>query len=225
MMLIRHITAAAVLLWGIPPTLGAQSGCCPYINGIMVLPSNPTTADSLTIVFTTTTPNQGIQHYFSASQSGSILQVEACFWNGLATALKTFSDTLRLPPQPVGPYQVHYTAFATEDPNQCVPSDTNFMSISFEVTAPNSGLLPDTEQALLQIFPNPFSSQMFIQCLEEDNNVSGYFVNFDGQILAAFQFSSTSPFVFIHPGWPPGIYFLRLDFADKSVWQKVLISE
>jgi len=77
----------------------ATSQCCPYINNVEIIPGSPTTADSVKIVTTVTTLNQGM--FLNSSWSfngitGTNIAIEACYYNGFLTATQTYYDTLEI---------------------------------------------------------------------------------------------------------------------------------
>ncbi|MCS6991671.1 MAG: hypothetical protein NZL95_07395 [Chitinophagales bacterium] len=115
-------------------SFSAQAQCCPYINGIYVLPSNPTTADDIKIVTHTTTPNLGSKIYYSVSQTSNAFNISACFWEGILTMLKDFYDTTHVGMLPAGTYIINYLAFSSTSPDSCQFSDYNIQTQYFTVT-------------------------------------------------------------------------------------------
>lgn len=116
----------------LPSLSNAQ--CCPYIDGVVVYPTNPTPTDDITIEFTVTTPNMGAYlgetHYID----GDTVVINACYYVGMLTALQTFVETTTIPALPAGNYFIRLHATETSDATQCIPMTSNDSVFSFTVS-------------------------------------------------------------------------------------------
>ncbi len=128
------------------------SQCCPYINGIEVIPVNPTTTDNIKIVTTVTTPNLGQFISSSYSISNDTIFVEACYFSGFLTAVQTYTDTLTIGTLPAGNHVVHLTAFQSND-TVCTYSDTNMSTLNFFVNGGGIGSMPENFSKVGVLYP------------------------------------------------------------------------
>ena len=130
------------------------SQCCPYINGIEVIPATPITTDNIKIVTTVTTPNQGQFITSGYTVLNDTIFVEACYYSGLATALQTYTDTLTIGLLPAGDHAVHLTAFQSND-TVCTYSDTTSSSFNFYVNGGIIGSVPENSTSVGVLYPYP----------------------------------------------------------------------
>ena len=140
---------------GVAATAIAQ--CCPYINGIEVLPAMPTDDDSVYVMTTVTTPNQGEYLGESHFVFNDTIYIDACYYSGMLTALETYIDTINVGLLAPGTYHVKLTARISNDFNQCVPTGQFQDSVfaPFEVTVSND--INDLHQPVVSVYPNPAS--------------------------------------------------------------------
>jgi hypothetical protein len=138
----------------------AAGQCCPYIDDVTVDPANPSATDPISIYTVVTTPNIGsfIQH--SHFVSGDTVYLEACYWEGMATALWTIYDTFNIGPLPAGDYTIVFTAQLSTEMDQCVVSDWETDTSAFTVTGVAG--IDDPEAEVWQLYPNPVSSVLSI---------------------------------------------------------------
>lgn len=139
----------------------ANSQCCPYIDTVEVLPSNPTTTDNVKIATTVMTPSQGSFISSSYSISGNTIDVQACYYSGLLPATQTFFDTLDIGTLAAGTYTVNFTAFQSSD-TVCNYMDSTIAILDFIVTGDTADL-PSLKQEVGRIYPNPNSGAFAIE--------------------------------------------------------------
>jgi hypothetical protein len=109
--------------------------CCPYLDYVYVLPTNPDDNDTISIYFGATTPNMGANLGYSYNIVNNTITILACYYSGSLTALQSYHDTLHLDPVLEGTYSVHYIAQQSSDPDNCVASSSQDSIISFTVSA------------------------------------------------------------------------------------------
>lgn len=111
----------------------AKAQCCPYINGVTILPANPAATDTVRVVMNVTTPSQGSFIGATHSTSGMQINVSACYYSGMLPALQNYVDTLTLGVLPVGTYTLHFTALQSANASYCQPVDSTQISTGFTV--------------------------------------------------------------------------------------------
>jgi len=135
----KNIIRVSAFLLAIMPALSFGQ-CCPYIDGIEVHPPSPTTNDNVTIVYTVTTPNQGAYLGETHTLSGDTVVINACYYNGMLTALQTYTDSITVAPLPQGNHFVRLHASISDDMTQCVP--TQFQDSVFSFSVAQGGPMP-----------------------------------------------------------------------------------
>src|SRR5687768_6096729 len=108
--------------------LYAQTGCCPYIGPIKIIPENPSTADSIKIVTRTTTPNLSWKIFYNFTQKADTFKLINCFYDSHATSTSTFYDTTEIGLLNEGTYFVHYTGKISLSAEFCSGYDSNSVS-------------------------------------------------------------------------------------------------
>lgn len=148
------------------------SQCCPYMDSIKIIPSNPTPMDSIKIITKTTTPSRGSRVYYTINLQADTFHIVGCFWYGNLTQPRSFRDTSNIGRLPVGIYKVNYIAYSSIFPTSCVAEDTNSKSMSFQVTWKSDFETMNSDNSFFIVYPNPADNQFHFQ------NNSGYSVRF-----------------------------------------------
>lgn len=177
-----------LLLVLVATSIAASSQCCPYIDSAVLIPENPTADDIVSVVITVTTPNQGA--FLNASAEVDIennfINVEACYYSGLLTALQTYIDTVEVGTVPEGIYQLHFTANQSASPNKCDFSDVNETSNIVMIGEGNS--IPELEEIEVAIYPNPSDNgKITFEIDTQVNRIELYAL--DGKLAAQYSFS------------------------------------
>lgn len=145
--------------------LMAESQCCPYMNGIEVIPAVPSTTDNVKIVTTVTTPNQGAYISSSFVVNGNTIHIDACYFSGFLTATQTYYDTLVIGMLNAGVYTIDLTAYQSTD-LICDFADTNTASATFTVLDQTNEITP-IEHQIGRIYPNPTSGSFVLELPDE----------------------------------------------------------
>lgn len=190
-------------------SFNAASQCCPYINNIEVIPGSPTTADSINIVTTVTTPNQGMFLYSSHSVNGSVIEIEACYYSGLFKATQTFYDTLNIGFLSAGNYTVEFTAYESIDTAACTFTDTMTLDTTFTVTSTPAGL-GSISKELGKLYPNPSNGSFTIELPEEIQATNIQIRSISGEVLKQMEFSER-----IDLNLAAGMYLI--EFLEKDI--------
>lgn len=133
--------------------------CCPYVGGVTVLPENPAENDNVRIVTTVTTPNIGELINRSFTVSGYNVELNACYYEGMATMPTPIYDTVDLGMLSAGTYIVYFTAYNSIVQNHCVISDTQVYEMSFNVGALG---LSESQEVIWNLYPNPAHERVTI---------------------------------------------------------------
>jgi hypothetical protein len=187
-----------------------KSQCCPYVNGIEVIPSTPSSSDIVKIATTVTTPNQGSFIYSSHSVSGNTIDIEACYYSGLLTATQTFYDTLEIGVLSPGTYTVDFTAYQASD-TICNYTDTMTTTSSFVVIESTGGLNPISNQ-LGKIYPNPSSGFFRIELPNELNVTHVRVHSLSGKIVHQGVFQEE-----MNLNLDSGTYFIELLEMEATI--------
>lgn len=109
--------------------------CCPYINGLQVVPPNPTDTDQVEVILDVSTPNQGRVVSIQSQVNPQQVDIDACYNSGMIPTIDQHIDTITLGPLPAGQYSYDFTAKMSSDPNTCLPTDSTNLQNSFTVRA------------------------------------------------------------------------------------------
>ncbi|MEM6965573.1 MAG: T9SS type A sorting domain-containing protein [Bacteroidota bacterium] len=135
--------------------------CCPYLDNAELTPTNPTQLDSVYLITKVTTPNQGKYLGYTITETDSLLLVEACYYNGLLTALQTYNDTINLGLHPAGELKVKFVAWTSSSDTTCTFVQNQSTESSVMVEASNAVEAPFGQS--LAVFPNPSADIFYIE--------------------------------------------------------------
>lgn len=201
--------------------LTAQN-CCPYISNVELSPSNPTSTDSIYLITHVATPNQGTFLGYTITETDTLTTVEACYYNGLLTAIQDYRDTLNLGVHPAGMLKVKFIGWTSNNDSNCTYSQSQEGFAEVEVEGSNSVITPIPNS--ISIFPNPISHeqltisskidldhvQIFNQLgvlVFEKNNIQSHPISLDIAHLAR------------------GVYFLKIKSHSNSIFSHKIIKE
>lgn len=104
--------------------------CCPFLE---IIPSAPSTQDSIYAVVWSSTPNLGACLGYDINDLGSEIRITGCFVDGIATQPSLFIDTLNLGLKPIGAYTVNYCAKIVYYNSNCEAYYADSTSANFSV--------------------------------------------------------------------------------------------
>jgi len=138
----------------------------PYIATPTLIPQNPTNSSSVKIVTKVTTPNLGvIVNIATHTVTGQQIKISSCYGQGMMPATQTFIDTLVIGLLPPGNYQIIQKAFLSSTNQHCTPTDSNVVTLSFNVTntlVTGASATPAAGTKTLAVWPNPCVSSLLI---------------------------------------------------------------
>jgi hypothetical protein len=216
---IRKILLTCLVLVAIVGSFNAQTNCCPYISPIEIIPTQPTTSDSVRIVTQTTTPGYGQEISYSFSMQGNLIQLNGCFADGMLTVPRTFLDTTMLGPLQGGFYTVNYLGTISSNDTVCVPVDSNSVTLNFEVvnlaSIANEGL-PSND---FSIAPNPVVDEFSVISRKSVGKLELTLTNALGQVCYYTTLNAGAS-VDIR-SFPAGMYWIKIGTAGSQSIYKV----
>jgi len=136
----------------------------PYIGTPTVLPLFPGVSSSVKIVTSVYTPNLGskINSNFTITTAQKIIDIDACYYYGMANQPKQFIDTFFLGVLPIGIYTVNQKASISISSSICTTFSTNTKTFTFEVVSNPVQILQHTSKEILDlyIYPNPTKNRI-----------------------------------------------------------------
>ena len=114
------------------------SQCCPYMEGIEIIPQSPTPDDSITFITSITTPGLGFHLDSLLSEifhiDGQTIHLYSCHYSGPTGALDHFKDTFQIGKLATGNYTVIHHASQTGSPDSCYLPVQNFDTLQINVS-------------------------------------------------------------------------------------------
>ncbi len=136
--------------------------CCPYIDTLIVSPTNPNAGDQIIIYAHVTTPNLGGKISRSHYISNDTIFLTACYYSGMLTALGNYVDTFNIGTLNGGAYQVEFTAYQVGDLEEC-GNATVFQKNSFELNVGGTNSIGEIGDQQVSIFPNPATNVLWVE--------------------------------------------------------------
>lgn len=214
----KTLIACLLLIFVLTASSYAQTGCCPYIGAIEILPPNPRTTDTIRIVTHTTTPNQGHEISYSHSWQGNTVHLRGCFYDGFLTAPASYSDTTLLGIVQWGNVVVNYVGTVSNSETSCMPFDSNTVDTTFNLIMANATSEAQTATDGFSVSPNPVNDDLTIHSqwaslLEvELSNAWGQVCH--KTILRSGEMLDMSAF-------PAGMYWVRISDGKRQSIQRV----
>jgi hypothetical protein len=191
--------------------------CCPYVDPLEIIPASPNEGDSIYVVTNVTTPNQGEYLGYTILDNGSDIRIEACYYNGMLTALESYTDTINLGVKTAGDYDILFVAYLSGSEVMCTYSDSN------EVSASTTVYLTLEEEPLprLTIYPNPVNDgNIYLSGKPGKYQVTYRLYNLAGETELKGTLSHTNA---IDVSGLKGIYFLEIHYDGQVTTEKVFI--
>lgn len=157
------------------------------ISSFTVIPSQPTTADSVRVIIRCDFTSGGcVGEAMLAGINGNVIVATASHCVGMLTVICTDYDTVIIPPLGAGNYSFEFTLI-TGDGFPCVPGTfpLDFDSTSFTVS--NATEINEINAGyLIQLLPNPSNGKFIIRQKEKNLSLIKIY-SLDGRLLKAFQ--------------------------------------
>lgn len=133
-----------------------------YIQSLTVLPANPTTTDTITVIADCAFPaggcDESTQTLFVA---GNQIFASALHCIGILTVICYDTDTFKIDPLPAGNYTFHFQLDAGGLPSPCTPGIVPGPSDSTTfVVSPAVGSAEMITQDAVSLYPNPSQNQI-----------------------------------------------------------------
>lgn len=216
----KFIFASFILCWALIGPMYSQTDCCPYIDSIKIIPPNPTTNNSVRIVTKTTTPSLGTKLSFKVTKQADTFNLVGCFWPGIATAPRTFLDTVTIGTLTAGTYYVYYIGQSSSSPSLCTVVDSNLMTTSFQVVQANGIESSIDKNNHFFISPNPTKNLLSIKFDETVRSGQLELINCLGQVCLSI--SLTQEVIIDMTAFAAGVYIISFANENNMFFDKVI---
>jgi hypothetical protein len=142
---------------------GITAANAQQIVSMTITPANPDNTDNIEIIVETMFSSGGCAGTAYYSQSGNDVYASSLHCVGMAAYICTDYDTISLPPQPVGTYNVYYTLSSGAGPFPCSPGIVPDDSDTLTFTVVSNTSVPENENAILNVYPNPVQNQFVVE--------------------------------------------------------------
>jgi hypothetical protein len=197
----------------------AQGQNLPYIGTATILPQSPVAGDMVRIITFVTTPAIGgrVSMSHDVSFNPNEIQLQGCYWSGMATAIHEHRDTFNLGILPAGVYSVKQRAYLSSDPQNCTLSDSNMVMYSFTV-ATTTGINENAKTEELTLFPNPVKDILHLSSTSYFTDAALY--SLDGRLIKQWALNLASALNV--EDLPAGTYFIRFSNSEGSETRKLV---
>ena len=193
------------------------SQCCPYVDPLEIIPASPNEGDSIYVVTNVTTPNQGEYLGYTIIDNGSDIRIEACYYNGMLTAIESYTDTINLGVKAAGVYDIQFVAYLSTSTTMCTYSDSNEVSTTTTVYL----TLKEESGPRLSFYPNPVENgTIYIAGKTGKTSVKYRIYNIAGKTELEGTLVNTNS---IDVSALQGIFFLEMVYDGRVNTEKVFI--
>lgn len=138
------------------------------IGPFTISPANPTVNDNVLVITQVTSPNWGNKLSQSQNSIGNFShKLRGCYWLGMLTAIRIYTDTFNLGQLPAGVHSVTFTANTSSSSTNCAVSDSSTAGVSFTVTGGVSTGIGKYESSSLKFWPNPVKDKIYSTSFEK----------------------------------------------------------
>jgi len=193
-----------------------------HIDSMVVSPANPTTADPLSIYIYHFFPNSNCEGTAQWSQNGNMIYGNALHCQGMLSAICYDTDTITLPPQPVGTYIVIFTLDAGFGGPPCSPpfvsNDTDTLIFTVGPTS-----VPEIANAQFSLSPNPSDGNLQLKGVTPGSDTRLRIFANDGRLLREYAVRNENET--FDTALPPGLYLAELSSdGQRAGTRKLLIT-
>jgi hypothetical protein len=189
----------------------------PFIGTATIIPSSPTPNDIIKIATFVSTPNQGIvvdQINHAVSQNPNEIKIKGCYWQGLATAIQEYRDTLIVGQLPPGIYTIKHKAYLSSTQQHCSATDSNEVVMTFTVSG-ITGLNVFEKNEEIFYYPNPVKEVITFK--NKAAYSKGTIYSISGSLITEFTLDSNNAVGV--KALPAGMYFIW--FLSKDVSEAI----
>jgi hypothetical protein len=192
----------------------SQTGCCPYLQKTKTIPAFPTINDSVKIIIDAVTPGLGGKIGTNYSFASDTINVEGCYYDGIAAQPLEIIDTINIGILPLGTYIINFTGYLSNRIDSCVRIDGKSISDTFKVSEISNIIDAERNYFAVNISPNPVIEKLRISTNQMNYEVEIY--DLSGRIFA----KNVSNEQIDVSNLPIGIYFLRFRNEKVNVIKK-----
>ncbi|MBL0342746.1 MAG: T9SS type A sorting domain-containing protein [Bacteroidetes bacterium] len=198
-----------------------------FIQSLTISPSNPTTADTITILAECAFPSGGCEEHTQGSfVNGSIISGFAIHCLGPLTVICYYTDTFQIAPLAAGNYSFIFQLDAGFGPSPCtpgiVPGPTD--TLNFTVTL-SSGQNNELLDKSFSVYPNPVNDLIYLtQSDSKSQHHTIEILSVDGKTVLTKPISNLSEPISVKE-LQNGFYFIKLKtLYNHFVWLKFIKS-
>ena len=180
----------------------------PVLGTPTVLPSSPSTTNTVKIITETTTAYYGTRISLGqvVDQTQKKIKLEGCYSTSMLPATRTYIDTFNVGILQAGLYNVEFIAYESASTQSCISVASNSISFSLNVNGSTTSLLMHVPLLNISISPNPFSNYISLIGLQEDAEAEVLSLN--GSVLVKRKMRGDESIDLSN--LTPGIYFLKI---------------
>lgn len=192
--------------------------CCPYVhkNNMRILPKHPTSADSIYLSTHVVTDYGGRCLGYQVSETGTQINVEACYWKDLQRPWKEYVDTISLGRKKPGDYKGKFSAYLSSNPDSCTREDTSTFTLDFTVS-PASKIQPAEKQYGISCYPNPSTGKITFRIEQDPKSLKLLQIySSNGRLLYSTAINNRKQIIV--NGLPAGSYFYKITGENDLIY-------
>ena len=203
--------------------IGHAQDDCFSIEEVSIRPGNPSDQDSISILVDNYSCRLGSRINSRLEIRNDTLFLSECYFVGLNDKSKSFHTETGVGFLDTGRYNVHYSVVLSDYFLNCIPYDTLYYDVTFQVRKYSSSNTIVSNPKVL-IYPNPSPTGKFTLELKEPiekleiRNLTGKLIKeLQGpfEVYQAINMENT----------PPGLYFLEITEKDKPPYLVKLLKQ
>jgi hypothetical protein len=187
------------------------------IDTFTLLPANPTTADTISVIVSSFFTSSGCDLCSSTviPSSNSIL-VQGFYGIGILTATCSRVDTFKIDPLPAGDYEIDFDQETGSLPCSGTFSFENFASTTIKVTT-FVGINENNREHNFSVYPNPVNNkELHLDYLKGDLTEARVIIlNLQGQVVK--EFTGLAKQNVLDMDMASGLYFYQILNAGKQI--------
>jgi hypothetical protein len=190
----------------------------PIIDSLKIIPLNPTVDDTVSLIcYTTFTSSYAVLVHQSIEIEEHLIEIEFVIQLGILGAIDRRVDTLELGLLPHGNYEASVFVQVI-DPPYIFDEKT----IDFFVEG-NSGIDETGNGALVSIYPNPFSHEIYISAHEEINGIEIY--SLSGHRASEFYNLNSNALSINLSDLPAAVYIMRVITINSVLYSGKILKK
>jgi len=183
-----------------------------FIQSLTVIPPNPTTADTITVLADCMFPSGGCDEHTQYSYIfGQDLYAGALHCLGMLSVICQYTDTFIVEPLPAGAYTFHFQLDAGALPSPCTPGIVAGPndSVAF-IVSPAVAIQEYISNDAVSVFPNPFTEQFQMTGFTAENYpLQVEIFSPEGKLVKSITVNESTTSISVKE-FPPAVYQVRI---------------